>query len=551
MFGQEGEELNNWRKQNGPIYAEELKRQIEEKNRKKIGLNSPAPTFMDPKPVQKLLPEPERIIQPSIIAAPSVAASYDPQLPSKYNYDRIVSIEIPSRIKPCEDKIATVSTKLDTWITSYQDNFSSLKDRVSEIQSTVSSSTQMVNGMNEYFKSITSELSQKVIQSASIIENQNAKIASLEAKVSKMEEAVVFANQKSALLETQVSDSISKLNSSMQQMDAADQSAHSTLFQIIHNLQQKMANAVKDLQAGITSIQPTFNANLSSLAKETKEALEQVRNENNSQIEDMRKNINAQSKESANAFGAFQDEVVQTIQALSNSVNLKINSILSTMTDIAAAQPSDAQQNEKMQKILETAAQSIANPPQEQISKEEIKSIVKESVDKYGIKLKDEIGSYLNATGSVINDYQSRITNLEMALKNMQPKTDNNDISDQIGDMEKQYENWQNRIYEHLSEMTVGYDDKIDKLTKNQKRVTLFVKSEILKMQEMIKARDPQINVNIEENSEYEEEELFEEPQDGEFKPTPPHEPHYIRVRIKKRKKHEKNPLENPPTQIN
>lgn len=488
MFGQEGEELNNWRKQNGPIYAEELKKQIEEKNRKKLGSNLPQPTFMDAKPVNKLLPEPERR---SLIdfhpRPPILPSSYDPPSQNnQFNYDRIVSYEIPSRIKPCEDNIAILSTKLETMMSSYQENISSLKDRVNQLENTVTSSNQMINSMNDYFKSINNDIQQKVNNSVSNVDSQNNKLNILESKVSKIEEALVVANQKTSLIESQVGESISKLNNSLQQFDAADQSAHSTLFQIIHNLQQKMATAIKDLQNAFQNLQPAVENNILTLEKETKEALAKVRSENNSQIDQIRNEINIQTKETANAFGTFQDDVVQTIQTLSQSINLRTNAILSAIN-----QNSDGKSPQKTPIVIyEPNIRSPAITPQNEKDKEDIQSIIKETVDKLEVKLKDEISAYVIST--------TNRNNQESPFKSP-PISSPRRIGKSLTPNNDQYVS----EYEEEEEEEDNTDNPVNA---------------------------DQIN--------------------GEFKPRPPNEQHYIRVRVKKRRKRKiiRDPNENPPS---
>jgi len=430
MFGQESEALERMRAQKQSQYAMDLRKQIEDqqkdyRNNIKAGANQilgvPPVRIADPQIERQNIPK-NPVMNSSRSAPPryqynpnemmprqeQYVPSIEPSLQQfQYNIDRLLSVEIPSRIKPCEDSIDNMNGKLERHIASSRDNMLALRDKITEVTFTLNNLTQRMNDNNDKVREALLSYNQEQNRLRESIDSLNNKFSIMESKVSTIDETVKTMSQKQKSLERAVTEQLDSVSQTMGVITKSYESGDHHIMNQMEMLSRSTSATFLQVNQSLQS----FSKSLSVLASDARNSFSLIRNELDDNLNNIQKQIDQNVTDTSQSFTILQEEVIQTISSITNHVELSSGVLEKTLTSEIV----DRKENEK--KIIDSNAALFGS------LKQSIKTVdetmgdrIQQGCSRFITSMTSDFSHFMSESSANVQDCQIRVKNMEQRL---------------------------------------------------------------------------------------------------------------------------------------
>lgn len=338
-FGQEGERLEQKRAEQRSQYAAELKRQIEEQGKPSVlrqnahNVISQQYRVTDDEPQRQVTNYATKTFNDDDIRAQSPRrhqndryndndspspspTSYQPNINqiSQNIIDRILNYELPMRLKPLEDAVSNVNTKLNRSNANANDLFSTIRDKISDLTMNYTNLSQKTEENALKIKYINSELSEKGQKyQESLKANQNAP------NMSGIEEDVIALTKWKTNMEQSLNSSIEQINRMISDLSQNSYKSDQHIMQQIEGMNNQNAFTFGKVSTCINSIQDTIS--------EIQKNINIINNNCSVSIDKINKKVDSFAENCANSNHAFQNEISQTISSMHDYINKQVASL--------------------------------------------------------------------------------------------------------------------------------------------------------------------------------------------------------------------------------
>lgn len=376
MFGQGSEAVEKFRAQQKAQYAADLKRQIEEQAKQNVRQSVAQQMIQNQKPPcrqiqilqknrlgafphdeMKEIPLPK--IQETYVQDPEPASTRrQPESPPKceipqynppnndialqnlqFTVDRIISIDLPNRIKPCEDAISNINMKVERSITSNNEQIQNLRDKFSEITISINNISRRLAENSDKIRFAISEVQQDNQRLRDSLSMTNNRVQNLEGYMGKLEESFNTISMRQGMLEQSVAQSVGKLQQIVTGLSTSTQAGDQHLMTQIESLNKQTVTALLQANSNIQQLSESIN----SLTENVKQSFSVVRKEFDDRLIDMTQKTQNATLENAQAFQTLQEEVVETFNSLKDVVEQS-----NRATEAAIQREYELRQNDNM-----------------------------------------------------------------------------------------------------------------------------------------------------------------------------------------------------------
>ncbi|EAY00041.1 hypothetical protein TVAG_345890 [Trichomonas vaginalis G3] len=362
FFGQEGERLEQKRAEQRSQYAADLKRQIEEQGKPSVlrqnGQNSVSSpyrviddsppknyqsfatkTFMDDDPraqsPRRHVNEREEPDNSYYSQPPSYQSSNSQN--NQASIDRILNYELPMKLKPLEDAITNLNTKLNRSNANSNDLFSTIRDKISELQMNMTKLSQKTEENTLKIKYLSSEMSERNHKyQEAISSSQNNQINNN--NVSAMEEDIIALTKWQTNIEQSINSSIEQINRMI--LDVSQKSYDSDLhiMQQMENMNKQTAYTFGKVSTCISSIQDSIIS--------MNNDINQLNNAVNLSSTDLKNRVQTYFVNNSQALDIIQSEFIQTSSNMHDFISQQLKSLEEALCGEVNARKSAISNNE-------------------------------------------------------------------------------------------------------------------------------------------------------------------------------------------------------------
>lgn len=432
MFGREGEQLEKLRIQRSQQYAADLQQQIESQNQSTFrrtaanqilntnnSITSPRRSS-DQYNVRYLPQVPPREQYPINQNTNYPTPSYDFNSDSfeqkvKFMIDRALATEIPLKTKRYDEMINSMSSKVDSVVSSNQNSLSTIREKINEITLTMNSINQKTADNNERIAHDINTLKQDTQKG---IESINSRLSNLESTISQFSEVLSNITQRHHQFESLIGEQILQLSATINATLKISSDRDQQIMQQVEGLNRQAITTFTQMGQQIQSVSDTVNTSITSLAMETKNGIELLRMETDQMISNIEKEAEANNQAFSESLKSLQNEIVSTVDACATFTK---NSNQSAQNAIIAEHENRVQNERKMFDSYNAFTVAIAeqiNQHNRTIEKLEVnqRRNVEQQCANYLSTWKSDLGRFLTDVSATVGSCQTRTAAVEKKL---------------------------------------------------------------------------------------------------------------------------------------
>lgn len=409
MWGRESEQLENQRRQKRIQYAADLQQQMTERS----GLS----TFRS-SAVQQIvgIRQSDEPRTPEPQYAESARSSYEMgNQKMQYMMDRMFAIEFPLRIKPCQDAISNLTSKLDAITNSNQMLIGSMKDKITEITYSINSINDKAAENNEKIQQMISQLHHENAKTRDFAEHTAAQVGSLENRFNQLEEHLKAISHRQQQFEQSVADQMMRINQNITTVNQAATENGQTLAAQMESLNRQTQATFGMMGQQIQSVSAIMSDSIAQLAASTRDGLDIVRNDQTEMIAALERQIEQSTSETATTITMLENELAKTA---ASTVNMVTNISAAVETAIIAE---NAIRKKNDQSILDSynafastiTGQLATNTKAIEKIEAEVKTRVEQLCSSFLSTWKNSFSSFVNDISASVSDCQSKTLNME------------------------------------------------------------------------------------------------------------------------------------------
>jgi ABC-type transporter Mla subunit MlaD len=276
----------------------------------------PAPRLQWPNPAAPAEPAPRQTFsEPS--RAPDDHKFKSQINDIRYTLDRLITVDIPMRVKPCEDAISNLISKVDQSSNSNREVIQALRDKYSELAMSFNGVQQKMTDQNDRSRHALSEIRAEMTK---LGDSCVARVNQSDSRLSQLEENMRSLMQRQQKFEDHVHEQISQISSVFATFHNNSTAAHQHIMGQLESMNRQTVSTFTQMSQ---SMQQTTNAVQESLAgfsKEIRESFAVIRSETDAEIERLNQQFEGATAQIDTVFTAFQGEVVSTFSALKTMI---------------------------------------------------------------------------------------------------------------------------------------------------------------------------------------------------------------------------------------
>lgn len=370
MWGAEGERLEQQRLAARSQYAADLQRQMEDQYTRKdnpfretaakqlLRIPSEASpqqqqTFSTPTQHQQAAPT----WDPGRDASGYAQRQPDRKLEAKLkdlqnSVDRIITVDIPMRVKPQEEAISALFTKVDQIGTQNKDAIQSVREKVTDLSFNVNNLTQKTNDQGEKIRNAIMEMKGDASRARDVCDAMTGKMGQLEARIAQVEDLVRSLVTRQQQIEQNMNEQYSQMSNALQTVQKNVNSANRHVMGQIEQLNRETVASVTRMNQALQDTGVAFNESISALAREAKDSFNIVRSECDEEIEALKQQLDSSTDEINQSFTALQSEVVQTFSTFKGILESDMQTLEHSLAQEILARKEGDKRVEDSQKTL-------------------------------------------------------------------------------------------------------------------------------------------------------------------------------------------------------
>ncbi|OHT04670.1 hypothetical protein TRFO_27744 [Tritrichomonas foetus] len=338
--------------------------------------------------------------------------------------ERLISVDIPARLKPNEEAISNLYSKFESSQSSNHDSIQSLKDRISELSLNFNTTTQKAADHSEKIEASLNKVKSDVSTGNEMISNA---MNQFDSKISQIESSIKILSNKQQQLEQFIRDQVSQLSNSISEVQRTSNQRDQILSSQVESLNQQTIETFSNVNESIEKVSSSFNESISSLANDARESFNIIRTEHEEDIENLNMQLEKATTQINESFETLQKEVVSTFMTIQGTMKENNTKFQESLTKEVQNREFHDQRIVELQNNLATSFTLKNNEMKSHIDK--IDQSVNEKIEKSCIyffnQWKSELAVFVNETTKIARDQKVRIDNNEIRLAEL-----NNEIQD-------------------------------------------------------------------------------------------------------------------------
>ena len=518
MWGAEGEELQKVRAQQKSQYAADLKKQMEEHTRNsQIRTNAAQQIIGKPKLRQldylsrnsQISPESEysRNVQQTYQETENMSPrrynqqmdysqqqqqqqmQYQPQMqPYKqqqhdngmsasyqqlqYKIDNIMNYEIPARIKPCEDSIASLNAKIDRQLTANTDMVMAMRDKFQELQMNINSLSQRVADNSDKLRITSQDFAAETQKLREQIMSTQSRVAQFDSVMRQIDDQLKGISQRQNIIEQTLNDSLGQMNEAISNVSRTSEMGDQHIMQQVEVLSKQTISTFGQANQNIQALSDS----ITTLSNDVRQSFAVVRSEFDTSIEEISKKAEQMTADSANVFQTMQDEVIQTFNSIHSLIDSTTKSFEEALSNEIATRQGEQQHildaNDIFTQAITTQLTSLAKAIDS--TNTNMKDNIEGNVQDFLNQWKGDLGHFINDSAQNITDVQARMTQVETKLSEyiksvghrqdeivelikqakVQPQFDDSELRNRIDKLEQEFRN--NQVFVVQQDQTLS-----------------------------------------------------------------------------------------------
>ncbi|KAK8897213.1 hypothetical protein M9Y10_015148 [Tritrichomonas musculus] len=351
----------------------------------------------------------------------------------KSSIERIMSVEIPMRMKSSDEAISSLNSKLENALQLSRDSNQAFRDKLAELSFNYNQVNQKYLDHSEKLRSAVSELRNDFSRNN---ETSNSRFASIESRLDSIESSIRSISNKQQQIERSLAEQNSALTNAISSAEKNANISDQNIMNQLETLNRETISTFSQVNQAIESSTVGLNESITSLAKDVRESFKIIRTETENEISQLKAQNENSFNEIGKNFSSFQTEVVSTFTTFREIMNSGLETLQDAYTTESKARNDSDQILSSNQKDIVVKFTDQCDSIQKTIEKVEssISPTVDQICNSYFLKWKNELSTFINGTLNSIEGLQTKINENEQKFTeftSLQAKT-NNDVLEQL-----------------------------------------------------------------------------------------------------------------------
>lgn len=351
----------------------------------------------------------------------------------KSSIERIMSVEIPMRMKSSDEAISSLNSKLENALQLSRDSNQAFRDKLAELSFNYNQVNQKYLDHSEKLRSAVSELRNDFSRNN---ETSNSRFASIESRLDSIESSIRSISNKQQQIERSLAEQNSALTNAISSAEKNANISDQNIMNQLETLNRETISTFSQVNQAIESSTVGLNESITLLAKDVRESFKIIRTETENEISQLKAQNENSFNEIGKNFSSFQTEVVSTFTTFREIMNSGLETLQDAYATESKARNDSDQILSSNQKDIVVKFTDQCDSIQKTIEKVEssISPTVDQICNSYFLKWKNELSTFINGTLNSIEGLQTKINENEQKFTeftSLQAKT-NNDVLEQL-----------------------------------------------------------------------------------------------------------------------
>jgi hypothetical protein len=332
----------------------------------------------------------------------------------QFYIERQLAVDLPSRIRPCQDAIDSLSSKIDSISNSIQISLGGIREKISEFSSNASSLSDTVADNRERTEYLVTSLQRDTAQLKDLSQTSVARIQTLESRCAQLEESVRTISQRQSQFEDFAAEQVSKLNANVSLLNRQSIESDRAVLNPVELFNRATQDTFAHFGSQIQALSSVANDGVSELARSTRTALELLRTEHDSDIERIDRQIESSTIETTAAVNQIETDMVGTFRSVIGILGAMENAII---TGAGNGQRNEQRMVDGYNVFTVAIADQMAGTAQS-VNRIEasVKSHVESVCQSFLSAWKADLNSFLKDVSATVGDCQARTSGIEEKL---------------------------------------------------------------------------------------------------------------------------------------
>jgi uncharacterized protein YoxC len=384
MFGFESDEIERSKPQRQAQYARELRQQIEHQRGGR--------------------PLPAAGQQIAGVGAPPIP---DPA-PQRLDFlvERAVALEVPTRLRPCQDAINALSGQFERLVDQTQSTVNSLRDKVSEMSASVSSLGDRFADSRDRMQDFMGAAQR---ENAKLREQNEAaawRIQQLESKCVQIEEFMLNANRRQQQLEESAAEQVGRLSAGVASARSEAGERDRQIMGEVELLNQQAQAALGQVGQQVQALSSVLAESVAQLAASTRSAIDTVRAEHESDFARLAEQLEKSTAEAGEGVGRLEGELLRISNAFSGAYQAADGAICAENTARVIFE-------QKVVEGFQTVTEQLANGMK---SIDSLQADVQGQMGSLFASYRSDIAAFMKDIAMSVSDCKARTMHVEQRL---------------------------------------------------------------------------------------------------------------------------------------
>ena len=437
MWGAEGERIEQQRLASRTQYAADLQKQIEEQYGRRDNSFRESPTKQvtqrPPEPQQQTFatPGPDYSAEMSVdmrqnsgwavLPKRDTNAKLEVKVKELQNtVDRIITVDLPMRVKPQEEAISALFSKVDQIGNQSRDAVQSVREKMAELSLNVNNLTQKTSDQNEKIRNAVIEMKGDASRARDVCDSITGKMGQFEARLAQVEDLVRGLVSRQQQIEQNMNEQYSQMSNAIATVQKNANSANRHMMSQIEQVNREAIASVGRMNQALQDTGMAFNESLAALAREAKDSFNIVRSECDDELAALKQQLDSTTDEISQSFTALQSEVVQTFSTFKGILESDMQTLEHSLAQEIHTRKENDQRLEDAQKTLLVGVNTQLTGVSANVTRieKDIQSRVEVTCNTYFEKWKGDLSAYLKDSLETITECRTLVdSNLEKVLQ--------------------------------------------------------------------------------------------------------------------------------------
>ncbi|OHT17627.1 hypothetical protein TRFO_00895 [Tritrichomonas foetus] len=343
----------------------------------------------------------------------SQQSNYNPKVQAQIqslqnSIDRIMTVEIPMRVKPNEEAISNLSSKLESLANQNRETSQSIRDKLTELTFNYNTVNQKSADHSERLRSTVSDLRNEVSRSN---DATNSHLTQVDSRLDQLEASIRSIAAKQQQIEQALADQNAILTNAISTVQKNANIADNNIMSQLETLNKETISTFSQVNQTLQATTAGLNESIASLANDARESFKIIRNEHETDVVLMKQQLETTTSDISQSFSALQNEVVQTFSTFRGILNDNVNSVQDALAVESKSRAEADKQLSNNQKELAISLSGHLASLSKHLDKVEknVQPTIDTVCNTYFSKWKGDLNQFISASLKSIEECKIRI----------------------------------------------------------------------------------------------------------------------------------------------